>query len=213
MRAAAEALTILADQCEASLAGTSAAVTPQAGDITSVAEVTPEATAFIAVPGVFVAEGGAFTVNYPETWVTSDYLAISDSEGALTLADSEDTLSAISSVQSPVLAAGQQGLQVIIGTPDNLTNFELNQASLDQMLAYFVGTFERTYPELGEATTVVIGDRTVGRLEFGGDAFDAVLYLVELEAQSRFAVIAGIGAKGERDALIPIVESAVLTLR
>jgi len=38
------------------------------------------------------------------------------------------------------------------------------------------------------------------------------LYLVELEPMTRFAVIAGIGAKGERDALIPIVEAAVSSL-
>mgnify|MGYP000367033756 CR=1 FL=1 len=207
LRAAAEALTILADRCEASLSG---AMATDPGAVT-VTEVTPEATVAISVPGVFVASNGAFTINYPPEWIASDFLPLPPNNGAVTIGSTAESLTAINT-QSPVMTTGQQGLQIIVGTGDDLTNFELNQATLEEMLGYFIGTFERTYPEIGTPETVTVADRTVGRLTFGGESFDAVLYLVELEPMTRFAVIAGIGAKGERDALIPIVEAAVSSL-
>ena len=214
LRAAAQALTTLADRCEASLnpAQVTPEVTPDPNSLT-VAEVTPEATAeTLSQPGVFVADNGAFTINYPPEWITATYLPIEPNNGAITIANSEETLTAMNA-QSPVMAAGQQGLQIIVGNPDALTNFELNAPTLDELLGYFIGTFERIYTEIGTPETITVGDRNVGRLFFGGESFDAVLYLVEITPGARYAVLAGIGAKGERDAIIPIVEAAVTSLQ
>ncbi len=201
LRAVAEALTIFADRCEASLA--EGEVTPEPAP-----EVTPEATRAIETmsgPGTFVSPNGVFAFRYPTEWVINEFIAIASSAGQITVGSTQEAIDALNS-QLPELSSGQQGVQVFGGASEILTGGEITDGTIDSMVAYFVGTFERQYPEVGTPEVFEINGHPAARLDFGAPTFDSVIYVLALDNNQRFVIVGGVAAKGERDALIPVIE-------
>ncbi len=200
VRAAAEALTIYADRCEASLAGAEA--TPEPAP-----EVTPEATRAmetISGPGTFVSPNGVFTFRYPQEWLINDFIAIASSAGQVTIGSTQEAIDALNS-QLPALASGHQGIQVFGGAPEILTGGEITDGTIENMIAYFVGTFERQYPEIGAPEFMEFNGHPAASLTFGAPTFDSVIYVLSMDDNQRFVILGGVSAKGELDALIPII--------
>lgn len=200
LRAAAAALTTIADECEASLGGTSAST-----DSTPI----PQS---VSIPGSFHAANGAFVFDYPPEWTVSDFIAVQDNSGAVSIANSADALAALNG-NPIVLASGQQAVQILGGTAVALTNGEIDQGTIENLTSYFQATFEQLASTLEEPETFESNGRPASRMLFEGENFDGELVIVQLEDGARFIVIGALAAKGERDTLIPIIDSIAASLQ
>lgn len=221
MRAAADALYQLADQCEAQLAPPPTAILPEA-TVDPLATVdpnaTPEATQAAPVPGEFNAPNGAFSFDYPTEWLSSPFVAAPDGiSGLISVGSSQAAIDALGA-ESPVLAASDQAVLIIGGTPAVITNDEIDSGGIEEILNYYQGVFRSLYTEASEPETFTVNDRRTGRLTVGGEAFDALLIVIELvpsdgvPGQGRYVVLVGTAAKGELPALTPIIESMAASL-
>lgn len=203
LRAGSEFLDRLANECETTL-NAGAEATPEA---------TEEALVNLSIPGSFRAPNGAFVFDYPPEWEINDFIAFPQDSGTVTIGNSAEAIEALSS-QQPVLVSGQQAVLILGSAPEIVTNGEMDSgATVEAILGYFIGTFRSLYSEIGEIESLEIVGRDAGRVFFGGEGFDAVIYAVELEAGARYVTVVGTGAKGEIEALIDVVEHVAGTLQ
>ncbi len=156
-------------------------------------------------PGTFVAPNGVFAFRYPPEWLINDFIAIASSAGQITIGSTQEAIDSLNS-QLPALTSGHQGIQVFGGTPELLTGGEITDGTIESMISYFVGTFERQYPEIGTPEFMEFNGHPAASLTFGAPTFDSVIYVIALDDNQRFVILGGVSAKGELDALIPIVE-------
>ncbi|GEM_PF-1229069 len=220
IRAAAEALTRIADACEQQLALNTPEATAETTPSVEVTETvsadsgTPEPRTMqsLSVPGNFYAPNGVFAFDYPPEWTISDFISISSDSGAISVGSTTEAITALNA-QSPVLSSGQQAVLILGGSVELITSGELNAGGIEAILSYYQGIGERTYSETSTPETFDLNGRAAGRLTFGGEGFDAYMIAIEIETDVRYAVIVGTSAKGERDAIATIVDSIALTIR
>ncbi|MDX2162033.1 MAG: hypothetical protein SF162_11960 [bacterium] len=215
LRAAAEALTILADRCDEALNAAEMAAPESAPESTPPLESTPSdgapAAGSLSIPGSFRSPNGELVFDYPPEWTISAFIPFTEGSGAVNLATSDAALQALN-VADPVLAPGEQAVQIVTGSPDSITNAEINEGDLEALAAFFIGTFERRYDDLSAPEYTTIINRPAARILFGTDNVDGVVVIVQLD-ELRFVVIGGLGAKGERESLIAAIDSIAGTLQ
>jgi hypothetical protein len=188
----------------------------QIGEVrAALAEITSGCAEAGVTPGVlldnrFVAPNGTFTVDYPSGWVEGNF-SPNPRGGAIFLGNSETAADALNA-PTPQLRTGEKALVVAVGTPDLLGGEEENP-SLEVLLQGFAARNLSQFAITGELEMTSLEDRTIGRMEFGGETFAAVTVGIQLEDSDLYAIVVGVTAPDELDALRPLVDAVALSVR
>jgi hypothetical protein len=158
----------------------------------------------------FVAPNGSFVVNYPSNWVEGAFSP--NPNGGGVFFGSSPTAATALNTTIPELQPGEQALAVAVGTPALLGD-DSEAASLEDVLRAFTEGSLAQFEIISELEISSSDDRQIGRAQFRGESFEALLVGVQLPDSELIAVVVGVTAAGELDALRPIVEAVALSVR
>jgi hypothetical protein len=201
-------------QAAASGGDTDAGLEQMAGVRAALAEITAACTeagieAGVALDNRFVAPNGTFSVNYPAGWVEGTF-SPNPSGGAVFLGNSQTAAEALNTTIPQVLS-GEQALAVAVGTAD-LLGVAGENPSLEAVLRGFAERSLTQFTTTSELEMSSLDDRAVGRMEFGGETFEAVLVGIRLEDSDLYALVVAVAASGELDAVRPVADAVALSV-
>ena len=158
----------------------------------------------------FIAPNGTFVVNYPTDWVEGVF-SPNPAGGGVFFGSSPTAASALNST-IPELQPGEQALAIAVGSPALLGEASDDATLADVLRAFTEGSLAQ-FETVSELELSTFESRQIGRAQFRGDAFEALLVGVELPDSELVAIVVGVSAVGELDALRPVVEAVALSAR
>jgi|GEM_PF-3277386 len=176
------------------------------------ADVTPEPE--ITLGATLTAEN--FTLSYPQDWVTE-----TSSENTVFLGNSSEAVDLLRS-SLPNAQPGQQGMIVVVGDAVAVSAGAIfdptSDLPLDEVLTAFInGAVTQSGFTAGTQIDLVINDLPAVLVAFSGATFDGYFIMMRVapEGAGRYALLAGVAAPSEGEALPPILramaESVVYT--
>lgn len=166
--------------------------------------------ASVLLENEFVAPNGSFVVSYPAGWVEGAF-SPNPGGGGVFLGSSPSAATALNSAV-PQLQSGEQALAVAVGTPALLGEAS-ETASLEEVLRAFTEGSLAQFEIISELEITASDDGSIGRAQFRGDSFQALLVGVQVPGSELIAIVVGVTAPGELDALRPVVEAVALSVR
>lgn len=158
----------------------------------------------------FVAPNGTFAVNYPSSWVAGAF-SPNPNGGGIFFGSSPTAAAALNSAD-PRLQPGEQALAVAVGSPAMLGSASQGAAFEDVVRAFAEGSMAQ-FEVVSELEITTVDDRQIGRAQYRGESFDALLVGIQLPDSDLYAAVVGVSAPGELDPLRPIIEAVALSLR
>ena len=206
---------LLRAQAAASGGDTGAGLTQIAGVRAALGEITAACAAAGVEAGVvldnrFTAPNASFSVNYPSGWVEGNFSPNSDA-GAIFLGNTPTAAQALNT-SIPQLSAGEQALAVAVGSA---TTFGVgdDNPSLEAVLQRFAERTLADFETTGELEMSSFEDRSIGRMEFGGEAFQSILVGIRLGDRDLYAIVVAVAAPGELDSVRRLADAVALSVR
>jgi hypothetical protein len=156
-----------------------------------------------------IVPNGSFAFDYPSGWVTGTF-SPSPGGGGMFVGSSTPAVQALNT-NVPQMQSGQQALVVAVGTPE-LLGADDETSSLETVLTSFASRALVQYELVGELELSTMGDETIGRMAFSGETFEAVLVGRQID-DDLYAIVVGVSAPGELDALRPTADAVALSVR
>ena len=164
----------------------------------------------VVLDNQFVALNNAFIVNYPSGWVEGNFSPNAEA-GAIFLGSTPAAAQALNT-SIPQLASGEQALVVAVGSANTFGVGDDNP-SLEAILQLFAERTLADFETTGELGMSSLEDRSVGRMEFGGEAFEAVLVGIRLGDRDLYAIVVAVAAPGELDSVRRLADAVALSVR
>lgn len=166
-------------------------------------------------PGVlldneFGAPNGSFIVNYPLDWIEGGF-SPNASGGGVFFGSSAAAAAALNSAV-PQAEPGEQALAVAVATPA-LLGVTSQNPTLAEVVNTFAGISMAQFEVVSGLETAIRNDRPIARAQYRGESFEALLVGVQLPDSEHYAVVVGISAPGELEALRPIIDAVALSAR
>lgn len=165
----------------------------------------------IPLDNTFRAATNALIVNYPENWVLGNFTP-NPSGGALEMGINPRAINSLRQPR-PQFRAGDQGIVVVLGTPEALVSPRLTEWSsaptLEEVLTRFADVALANYDQRG--ALVFEGD--LATIDFSASQLQGVLIARELAAGELYAITVGLAAEGELEALRPTVYAVARSVR
>ena len=158
----------------------------------------------------FVAPNNSFTVDYPSGWVEGNFST--NAEAGAILLGSTPTAAQALNTSIPQLSPGEQALVVAVGSA-NTFGVGGENPSLEAILQQFAERSLADFETTGELEMSSLEDRSVGRMEFGGEAFESVLVGIRLGDRDLYAIVVAVAAPGELDLVRRLADAVALSVR
>jgi hypothetical protein len=158
----------------------------------------------------FVAPNNSFTVDYPSGWVEGNF-STNAKAGAILLGSTPTAAQALNT-SIPQLASGEQALVVAVGSA-NTFGVGGENPSLEAILQQFAERSLADFETTGELEMSSLEDRSVGRMEFGGESFESVLVGIRLGDRDLYAIVVAVAARGELDSVRRLADAVALSVR
>lgn len=202
-------------QASASSGDTEAGLAQIAGVRVALAEITAACAQAGVEAGVlldnrFVAPNSSFSVNYPSGWTEGSFSSNAEA-GAIFLGSTTTAAQALNT-SIPQLASGEQALVVAVGSA-NTFGVGGENPSLEAILQQFAERTLADFNTTGELEMLSLEDRSVGRMEFSGEAFESVLVGIRLGDRDLYAIVVAVSAPGELDSVRRLADAVALSVR
>jgi hypothetical protein len=205
---------LLQAQAAASGGDNEAGLTQIANVRTSLAAITAACAevgieAGVVLENQFVAPNNSFSVNYPSGWVEGNFSTNADA-GAIFLGSTPLAAQALNT-SIPQLAYGDQGLVVAVGSAGTFDVAE--NPSIEAILRLFAERMLADFETTADLEMFSLEDRSVGRMEFSSETFEAVLVGIQLEESDLYAIVVAVAAPGELDAVRRLADAVAISVR
>lgn len=163
----------------------------------------------IVLDNRFVAPNNVFRVSYPLGWVEGAFSPNREA-GAIFLGSTNTAAQALNT-SVPQLVTGEQALVVAVGSAATFGVVE--DPSPEAITQSFAESRLTDFGTISEAEVSSLEDRPVARIDFSGEAFEAVLVGIQLGERDLYALVVAITPPGELDAVRRLADAVALSVR